>query len=505
LAALADDFNSDTEGVSVITSRLFIAALVPLTFLTGCASLPEDRGLSDVHSLITDRTGYTFRDEHAKSSTAELVGGLLAQPLTAQRAVQVSLINNPRVRLEYARLGISAAEVYNAGRLSNPRLSAGVMSSSESSAANQVTFGLTQSFTDLLLLPSRGRLAKAEFERGKQEAGAAIIDLAADVEAAYYALVGSQQVAAMRANVQKAAQVSAALAQRFYDAGNISILQLTLEQSAASEANIDAIRATADAVAARNTLNRLMGLRAGDERWATPDRLPLPVASEDSFDELINIAWQSRLDLAAKRAEVALLADSLGISRQFRYVGGIAVGIETERETDRSRITGPNLSIELPIFNSGAGNIAQAEAMVDEAEAQLRALALDVGNDVHLAHAQVQATRAVADEFRAALIPQREAVVQHTQARVNYMLIGQFELLRSKQQEFDAYQGYLEALRDYWIARSELGRAVGAQLPSSTHIGSETVGPILLPDDAPAGMHHMHHHTPSHSTEGGQL
>jgi cobalt-zinc-cadmium efflux system outer membrane protein len=486
----------------VATSRLFIAALMPLAFLYGCASLPEDGGRNDVHSMVADRTAYTFSEPH--STTPDLVAALLAQPLTAQQAVQVSLVNNPRVQAEYARLGISAAQVYNAGRLSNPRFSAGIMSSSESSTANQITFGLTQSFTDLLLLSSRSRLANAEFELAKQEAGAAIIDLAAEVEAAYYVLVGSQQVAAMRANVAKAAQISATLAQRFYDAGNISILELTLEQSAASEASIDAMRATTAAVAARNGLNRLMGLRAGDERWATPDRLPLPVPREDSFDELMKLAWQSRLDLAAKRSEVALLADSLGITRRFRYVGDIEVGIETKRETDRSRITGPSLSLELPIFNSGAGKIALAEARVDEAEAQLRALALGIGNDVHLAHAKVEASRAVAEQFRTALIPQRETVVRYTQAQMNYMLIGQFELLLSKQQEFDAYQGYLEALRDYWIARTELSHAVGAQLPSSTSIGSDTIGPTVLPDIAPQGMNHMNHQAQSHSTEGGQ-
>ena len=201
---------------------------------------------------------------------------------------------------------------------------------------------------------------------------------------------------------------------------------------------------------------------------------------------------------------MALLADSLGVTRKFRYVGDIAVGIETERETDRSRITGPNLSVELPIFNTGEGRVAHAEALVDEAEAQLEALALEVGNDVHLAHAQVQAARAVAEHFRVALVPQREAVVRHSQAEMNYMLIGQFELLQARQQEFDAYQGYLEALRDYWLARTELGRAVGTQLPSSASIGGDTVGPIVLPHAAPSGMHHMNHSTQSHANEGGQ-
>ena len=49
------------------------------------------------------------------------------------------------------------------------------------------------------------------------------------------------------------------------------------------------------------------------------------------------------------------------------------------------------------------------------------------------------------------------------------MLADQFQLLFVKQQEYAAYQGYLEAVRDYWLARVELGRAVGAALPHATH------------------------------------
>ncbi|MEZ5570949.1 MAG: TolC family protein [Halioglobus sp.] len=459
----------------MLISRFVIVVILSMAVLSACATLPEDRGKGDVNRLVAERTTGVL--PAADLDATEYLSELLVQPLTASAAVHIALMNNPRLRAEYAHLGIAAAEVYNAGRLSNPRFGVSVMYSDEPGTANQVTFGLTQSFTDLLLLPARSRLAAAEFERAKLEVGAAVIDFAAETEEAYFRLVGAQQVATMRANVAGAAAASALLAERFYQAGNISALEFTLEQSAASHAKLAAMRAGTDVVAARNALNRLMGLKAGDTRWSTPDQLHLPVTVEDNLDDLIELAWRSRLDLSARQAQVALLADSLGVSRQFRFLGESEIGIETERETDRSRITGPSLSLELPIFNTGAGRVAQAEALVDQAEAELQALALDIGNDVQLAHAQVQASRAVFEQYRDALVPEREAVVQLTQQQVSYMLEGQFQLLFVKQQEFDAYQGYLEALRDYWIARTQLRRAVGAQLPSDRGIEGPQVGP----------------------------
>jgi cobalt-zinc-cadmium efflux system outer membrane protein len=73
------------------------------------------------------------------------------------------------------------------------------------------------------------------------------------------------------------------------------------------------------------------------------------------------------------------------------------------------------------------------------------------------------------------------------------MLEGPFQLLLVKQAEFDAYQGYLEALRDYWVARTELTRAVGTQLPSGMNIAPETVGPIVVPGFSASSTQHISH------------
>jgi len=91
------------------------------------------------------------------------------------------------------------------------------------------------------------------------------------------------------------------------------------------------------------------------------------------------------------------------------------------------------------------------------------------------------------------LVPAREAVVAENQKRYNFMLIGAFELLQAKQAEYDAYQGYLDAMRDYWIARSALKLAVGGELPSSAAaLPAATIGIPKVPTAANGskGMDH---------------
>lgn len=467
-------------------------ALCAIALLAGCAGLPADRGRGDVAALLKERGRDVARPPGADS--AGQVRQWTAQPLGPDDAVRVALVNNPRLKAEYARLGFAAADVYEAGRLGNPRLSASMLFVDEPGLADKVDFGLAQSFTNLLLLPARSRYAEGQFERVKALVAAAVLDLAAEVEAAYFGLAGARQVAAMRQAAARAAAASADLAQRLFDAGNISRRELALEKAAAAQAQLAADDAAADATRARIALGRLLGLPAPDARWDIAGGLPAPVAEEDTLESLIKRADAARLDLAAARSEVAARADALGVTRRFRYLGEVEVGIQGERDTDRTRHLGPALSLELPLFNQNADDVARAEAELARAEGELAALEVDVASAVHDAHAQVQAAKARAARYRTALIPQREEIVARTQEEVNYMLEGAFELLLMKQQEYDAYQGYLESVRDYWLARVELARAVGAPLPS----GAQATPPLDVEAltrpkaPAPAGGHEHH-------------
>ena len=249
----------------------------------------------------------------------------------------------------------AAADVYEAGRMANPVLSASVLFPDTGGEANQIGFGLAQDFTDVLLLRSRSRLADGEYARARELIGAKALALAADTEAAHVRVVGSWQLIAMRE------AVSAELAARFHAAGNIGRLELALQQAAASEAKLDVLQARAELHAARSALNRLMGLAPTEDRWRVVDRLPVPLAADDAVAELLRHADANRLDLAAARREVALLAEALGVTQSFRLLGDVELGVTTERETDRSRLTGPTLGLELPLFDHGHGRVARPD------------------------------------------------------------------------------------------------------------------------------------------------
>lgn len=464
------------------------AALAAAMLLAGCAGLPRERGYAQTGDVLRERVG-TAPDTASWATPA--APEIPAEPLSAERALALAYVHNPRVRETYARLGLGRAELEEARRLANPTFGFARLRP-EGGGATKITRSLSLPFADLLLLPARKRFAEAELARVQDEVAGELLELSVEVEAGWYEAVGARQVADMREVVAKAAEASAELAQRFFDAGNITRLQLEQERAAATQARIEATRAIAEALKARSELAGLIGLPA-DAAWTLETRLPAPPATAVAAPDLMPRALEQRLDLQAARKAVAQREDMLGVTRRWRWLGEVEIGYEQEREEDGVS-QGPTLEIGLPIFQQGQAASAKASAELVQARAELDALALGVQNDALLAVQQLNVAREVAEQYRNTLIPAREAIVARTQEEVNYMLVGVFELLLAKREEYDAYQEYLEAVRDYWIARAKLRGAVGGALPDDGADLQPTLGvDAVLPSDEAPAMDHSNH------------
>jgi outer membrane protein, heavy metal efflux system len=66
--------------------------------------------------------------------------------------------------------------------------------------------------------------------------------------------------------------------------------------------------------------------------------------------------------------------------------------------------------------------------------------------------------------FKSTALPARTRVTEESQLQYNAMQISPFQLLQAKQEEVKMGADSIEALRDYWVARAELEKAVGGRL-----------------------------------------
>ncbi len=465
-----------------------IAVLAAALVAAGCAVTP----LQDATDATAERLEARAGAKPAWPPTTEAAADAseISEPLALADALALAFERNPDIRRQYAKLGIAHGDLQDAARIANPTLSFAWLDP-DGGGRDKTTQGISASFADLLLLPARRRLSTAEFRRVELSVGSALVTLARHVETAWYGYVGAQQVEALRAAVADAARQEANLAQRFFEAGNISRLQLDRQATVAARAEVDALRAQSDAAASRAKLANLLGL-ATTGSWRTVDRLAAPPDIDLAERALAESALSQRLDLASVRAEVAVLEDSLGVTRGWRLLGSVEAGYEWERETDGTKLRGPTLALELPIFNQGQGAVARAEAQLLDARARANALALVVENDVATGVRQLALAREVSERYRMEWLPAADSAVERQQERFNFMLVGAFDLIQAKRDQYDAWQGYLESLRDYWIARSALRAATGGLLPGDKDTALPAFGPSdILP--APPTEHHGDH------------
>lgn len=468
------------------------ASAAVLVTVTGCAVAPLDRAVDTAGERVTARTGAGVGWRPGADATD--AAPEIREPLTLPAALALAFTRNPDIRRQYARLGLAHADLQDAARISNPTLSLAWLNPA-GGGRDQTTRGISASFADLLLLPARRRLSAAEFQRVELAVGSELVALAHKVETSWYAHVGALQVAAMRDAVAVAAENESALAQRFHEAGNISRLELDLRQAAAAQARIQALRSRSEVAATRAQVAGLLGLRA-EANWQAVERLPAPPDVPLSRNELLQRALTQRLDLAAVRGEVAMLEDSLDVAARWRLLGSVDAGYKHEHEPDDSKLSGPTLNLELPIFNQGQGAVARAEARLLDARAREQALALTVENDVTSGLERLALARDITENYRSGLLPGTASAVARQQERVNFMLVSVFELIRTKRDEYDAWQGYFESVRDYWVARSALRAAIGGLLPGDEALPPATIGAedIVAPGAEPDRRDEQHEH-----------
>ena len=483
-------------------SATVLTFLICTGIFSGCASVPKEAGFPDVQKLIDQRIG---RRVHWNQGTpedakvAEAIQSMLQQELTLDEAIQIALLNNRSLQATYEELGIAQADVVQAGLLRNPTFSASFRfmdRAVEGHRGINTEFSVDQDFLDLLMLPLRKRVATAEFEQVKLRVSNAVLNLAADVRSAYYTLQADEQTLEMRRTVAQATEASAELADRQLEAGTLKPLEVANQQGFYYQAKLDVAHTDLQIVADRERLNRLMGLWGTDTTWKLPGRLPELPESEIPLEHLESTAVSQRLDLAAARQEIQVVAYALSLTKKFRYFSVFEFGVDTEHDApDRLNLTGPHLTIELPIFDQRQAAIARLEAQLRQSRQRLSSLAIDIRSEVRQARDRLLAGRNVVKYYREVILPLRQRIVDESQLYYNGMLIGVYELLLAKQNQINTGREYIEALRDYWIARADMERAVGG-LPIATKGETQpSPQPIKQPEtQSPKPSEHIHNH-----------
>jgi cobalt-zinc-cadmium efflux system outer membrane protein len=436
----------------------FAVSLVTVVLVSGCATVPRDSGVADVKREITLRTGQSVQPQQSAVSTDDpRVQSLLQGELDADKAVAVALLNNPRVQVALADLGIARADLLEASTIRNPIFGAEIRFPASPSKPYELS--ITQSLIDLIQLPRRRAAGRAAFDAATFRVSSEVLAIAADVRGNLNDLVAATQHLTMDRKTVEAARAAGELAYRQHEAGNITDLDFENEQALYEQVKLHLARSEEAALLAREALIRAMGLRNSGIDWKIRETFPAVAERETTDGDLQQMLASRRLDIAAAQRDVEALRRLLPAAR-LSGIGDINVGGHREHETSGATTTGPAADIPIPIFNRSAAARARAEAQLLRAEQQLASLTASAGSEARAALQALVAARSRVEYYRDVVLPRRQRIVALTQLEQNAMLVGIFQLLQAKQNELSARRNYIDAQREYWAARNNFERAL---------------------------------------------
>ncbi len=464
--------------------RLTAVAVASLV-LTGCASFSQDGGFDSVDKLTKDRIGQSpsyQRSADQADSAATRVAELLKQPLTADAAVEVALLNNKELQASYADLGIAEADLVRAGRLANPSFTFGRLSGN---GVVEIDRAVVFNVLGLLTMPLAKQVEQRRFEQAQLQAAYESVGTAAEARKAFFEAVAAQQLVGYFAQVKAAADASNDLAKRMVLAGNFSKLAQMREQSFDSDAVTNLAKAQHQAVAAREALVRALGLSGSQLDVKLPDRLPdLPTAPAEPKDAE-QTAMDKRLDVLMAKRSTEATAKSLGLSKATRFVNVLHVGYQNKSATGEALSQGYEIELELPLFDFGSARVARAESTYMQAVNRTAAVAIKARSEVRESYSAYRTSYDVAKHFRDEVVPLRKRISEENLLRYNGMLASVFDLLSDSKDQVAGVVGAVEALRNYWVAETNLQTAVTGRSPS----GGSGVGAAKAAESGPSGGH----------------
>jgi hypothetical protein len=259
---------------------------------SGCAATTTDN-FPDTDRVV-DRAD--FLDRHPTPSLTDYqeasqkrVKELVSQPLSLSAAMEIAMLNTPKLQRHYQR-----SQIWDADLVAD-------ISEAAKAQSDPAATSLDWKAAQLALMKSVNTKHRFKFADEYIDVAHDFIEVGEEVRKAYVEAVAAEQLAAMMQQVGTATQAAAELANAQYVAGAASRRDQGLQHIAHAETVKALANAQLEAVRAREELNRLLGLWGDNIAWKAPERLPDLPAEKPTYSDLEEYALVHRFDTLADR------------------------------------------------------------------------------------------------------------------------------------------------------------------------------------------------------------
>lgn len=415
----------------------WVVALLLLTATSGCHTARQSCPQCEIVSPeLACRTGGGLGPHLCPGEFAWPPGVVPDDGLTETEAVVTALWNNAAFNEALAELGLTRAQLFDAGLLPDPQFVIFFPV-----GPKQLEFSTFQAVDALWLRPIRQRAAELDLQRVSRTMVQNGLNLIRDVRLAHADLVFAQSRAELAREAEKLQGEIAGFASKRFDAGDISELEVTTSNAQAVTAKADAARFEQDRVLARNRLAALLSLTVqGGEILAAGGSLrQLPDADVES---LVSQALAMRPDLRAAQVAIQAAAEREELA-EASFMLLDAVFDANSRGTEGFE-SGPGLRMTLPLWNRNRGGVQIASAQLQQMLRRYVTVRDQIALDVRTAVAQAKQAQDNLTIVQVELLPTLSKATEaarksYTDGGTDYFFVLQTtnQFLNARTQELD--------------------------------------------------------------------
>jgi len=427
-----------------------------LSMISGCVGPAIERGRGSVSLGIERRTGHGIEPASHAIDDAGSSGVTMADGISEDEAVALALWNNAAFQESLADLGVTYADLVQAGLLTNPTFSILFPL-----GPKQLEFTALFPIEALWLRPRRIAMAETESERLAERLVQNGLDLTRDVRVAYAEVIRSGKRAAFTEQATLLHAHIAELAEARQRAGDASALEISAARIDAQRAKEDAVRQAAELMLAKERLQSLLGRTVSEGHWEFNEE---PALAQNEFDVqlLIHEAYSARPDLRAAELAIDSACQRAGLARlEFIKLAGLA---DANGAGDKGFEAGPGLQVELPIFHRNEAGIARAEAEIERAVLRLKTVQHRISLEVMEAHTQFVQAREQHEIWQSQILPPSEEAVRQAERAFEGGESPLLLVLETTRRLLEARARSIDAEANLRRAWAELERSVGRRL-----------------------------------------
>lgn len=399
-------------------------------------------------------------------------------PLSVATAIAMAIARHPDLIAADCRIAAAEAHLLQAGLRLNPEMAVEV----ENFAGTGMRSGTESAESSLALsqlIELGGKRAKRirvagldrDLETWTNEAKR--LDIITATRKTFVAVVAAQRRTELAAELTKLADEGVRVVTARIEAGQVSPVEKTRAQVAATRTRIESRHAEAELAAARARLAAQWGADAlaFDHAELNLETVTAPPAYDQlatALDANPDVArWATEIERQHARQQLA----------EARRLPDITVGGGIRHFADEGDIgVLASVSVPLPLFDRGQGDIAEARFQALAAEAEQAASRIRVRTALQDAYQQMKAAFAEVRITRDDILPAAASSFYAVTTGYRHGKFAYIEVLDAQRTLFDARAEYLRALARYHEATADVERLTGTSLNQAETVPYDSNG-----------------------------